>query len=63
MPLDGGYIFKDGVSFTIYKINRRIKDNKLEKISSTITTIVSVIIFLSLLSIIVVPRLRSIISF
>lgn len=63
IPLDGGYIFKDGVSFLISKMGKKIRREKAEKISYYVSALVSIILFLSILSIIIVPRLRSLISF
>ncbi len=62
VPLDGGYIFRDGISYLVSKFGVK-KREKMEKISSYITNAVSVAIFLCILSIILVPRLRLLISF
>ena len=62
LPLDGGYIFRDGISYIISKFGVK-KREKMEKISSYITNAVSVAIFLCIFSIILVPRLRLLISF
>lgn len=62
IPLDGGYIFKDGISYIISKITR-LKKDKLEKISSLLTTASSILILICIISIILIPRLRAFISF
>ncbi|MEM2509172.1 MAG: site-2 protease family protein, partial [Candidatus Thermoplasmatota archaeon] len=56
LPLDGGYIFKDGISFLFSK------SGEGEKISSLLTKIVSVIILFMILSIIFIPYIRLIFS-
>lgn len=61
IPLDGGYIFKDGVSFLIYRIIR--KKEKSDKLSTALANAISVFILICLFSIILIPRLRSFISF
>ncbi len=61
VPLDGGYIFKDGMSYVISKF--RVKRERAEKISAILTNAISIIMFLCIFSIIIVPRLRGFISF
>ncbi|MBC7128180.1 MAG: site-2 protease family protein [Thermoplasmatales archaeon] len=56
LPLDGGYIFKDGISFLFSK------SRKGEKISSIASKSVSIIILFMILSIIFIPYLRLIFS-
>jgi len=60
IPLDGGYIFRDGISFVTSKIRRKWKSEKVDKVSSAVTTIFSVAVLLVIVSIILVPRLRAI---
>lgn len=59
VPLDGGYIFKDGISFVAQKIRKKWNKERIEKISSVITTIFSVIVLLAIMSMLIVPRLRA----
>jgi len=54
-PLDGGYVFKDGVSWLIEKL--RLK--KGEKIVTYITSGISFMILLAIFSIILIPNLRA----
>jgi len=61
IPLDGGYLFRDGVDYIFSLIFRDKK--KSEKFSSLTATTISLIIFLSVFAIILVPRLRELISF
>ena len=61
LPLDGGYIFKDGISYVVSKF--KIKKDRVEKISSLIVNVLSIFIILSIFSIILIPRLRAILSF
>jgi len=56
LPLDGGYIFKDGISFLFSK------SRKAEKISSITSKSVSIIILFMILSILFIPYLRLIFS-
>ena len=56
-PLDGGYVFKDGVSWLIEKL--RLK--KGEKIVTYITSGISFMILLAIFSIILIPNLRALI--
>ena len=60
IPLDGGYIFRDGVSFLTSKIKRKWKDEKVKKVSSAVTTIFSFAVLFVIISIILIPRLRAI---
>ncbi len=61
IPLDGGYIFRDGVSYLFSLFPRTRK--KAEKISSMVASAISVMLFISVFAIILIPRLREIISF
>jgi len=61
IPLDGGYIFRDGVDYVFSLIFSDKK--KSEKLSSFTSTAISLIIFISIFAIIIVPRIREIISF
>lgn len=61
IPLDGGYIFHDGIGHMLSKWSR--KKERTEKVSSMVSTALSVLILLFLVSIILVPRLRNLISF
>jgi len=59
IPLDGGYIFKDGIGFVTQRIRKKWDKEKVEEVSSTITTIFSVIVLLAIMSMLIVPRLRA----
>ncbi|MEA2055164.1 MAG: site-2 protease family protein [Candidatus Thermoplasmatota archaeon] len=61
IPLDGGYIFKDSMSFITKKIRKRWEEERVEKVSSAITTIFSVIVLFAIIAMILVPRLRALI--
>ena len=54
IPLDGGYVFKDGIGWVIEKI----KIKKAEKITSYISSIVSSLILIAIFSILLIPNLR-----
>ena len=58
VPLDGGYIFRDGISYAISKLKRKWEKEKADALTHAITTLSSVIILTSILAIILVPRLR-----
>jgi len=62
VPLDGGYIFKDGIGFITRKIGKRLKEEKVDKISSSVTTIFSVIVLLAILAMLVIPRIRALLA-
>jgi membrane-associated protease RseP (regulator of RpoE activity) len=55
VPLDGGYLFKDGISWLMK--SKRLKKKSKEKIASAITTGMSLLVFFSILSILIIPRL------
>ncbi|MCD6512391.1 MAG: site-2 protease family protein [Thermoplasmata archaeon] len=57
IPLDGGYIFRDGVGYIIKRAGR-LRGDKVEKISGNITTVISWIILIAILSILIIPRIR-----
>ncbi|NIA11102.1 MAG: PDZ domain-containing protein [Nitrospiraceae bacterium] len=59
IPLDGGYIFKDGIGFVTRKIRKKMKEERVEKISSAVTTLFSVIVLLAIVAMLVIPRLRA----
>ncbi|MCD6331406.1 MAG: PDZ domain-containing protein [Thermoplasmata archaeon] len=63
IPLDGGYLFKDGISYFLEKLSRKMKKERLEKVSSLIATIFSVFVLICIFSIILIPKLRLLISF
>jgi membrane-associated protease RseP (regulator of RpoE activity) len=56
-PLDGGYIFKDGMSYILSRLGR--KKDKAEKISSMLATTLAYIVLFSIIAIIIIPRLRA----
>jgi membrane-associated protease RseP (regulator of RpoE activity) len=55
VPLDGGYLFKDGISWLIK--SKKLKEKSKEKIASAVTTGMSLLVFFSILSILIIPRL------
>ncbi|HEC82270.1 MAG TPA: hypothetical protein ENI53_00085 [Thermoplasmatales archaeon] len=61
MPLDGGYIFRDGINYILSKFSSAKKE-RVEKISSFLSSAVSIIVFIGIFSIILIPRLRFLIS-
>ena len=58
IPLDGGYIFRDGISYAIEKMKGNWKKEKLDKVTHAITMFFSIIVLLSIVAIILIPRLR-----
>ena len=62
VPLDGGYIFKDGIASITRKIGRKMKEEKVDRISSSVTTIFSVIVLLAILAMLVIPRIRALLA-
>ncbi len=56
LPLDGGYMFKDGISFLFSR------SKKAEKISSIASKSISILILFMILSIIFIPYIRLIFS-
>lgn len=58
VPLDGGIIFRDGLDYIIGRIKGDWKKEKINKVARTVTTVFSVIVLISILAIILVPRLR-----
>lgn len=61
MPLDGGYIFRDGLNYILSKF-RSLDKKKAEKISYFLSSTVSIIMFIGIFSIILIPRLKFLIS-
>ncbi len=57
IPLDGGYIFKDGVEYLLKRI-KKLKKEKVEKLAENIASLTSWIILLAILSILIIPRIR-----
>ncbi|KAA0006129.1 MAG: peptidase M50 [Thermoplasmata archaeon] len=57
IPLDGGYIFKDGVGYII----ERMKFKKADKITSYVASAISTIVLLAIFSILLIPHLRMLI--
>jgi len=55
LPLDGGYLFKDGVSWLIEKL----KLKKGEKIADYIASSVSFMIIIAIFSMILIPNLKA----
>jgi membrane-associated protease RseP (regulator of RpoE activity) len=62
IPLDGGYIFKDGVSYLFSRFGKK-EQQAADATSRRITLAVSLIMLACILSILLVPRLRGLISF
>ena len=50
VPLDGGYLFKDGFSLFLKKVFKNINDEKTEKISKNIVLVVSLFILFMIIS-------------
>jgi membrane-associated protease RseP (regulator of RpoE activity) len=59
IPLDGGYIFRDGLRFAAKKIRKKWNEEKAERVSSAITTMFSVMVLLAIMAMLLVPRLRA----
>lgn len=57
IPLDGGYIFKDGVGYIV----ERMKFKKADKITSYLASLISTIVLLAIFSILLIPHLRMLI--
>ncbi len=55
IPLDGGYIFKDGMNFLVYKLTR--KKERTEKIAAILSNFISLMILFCIFSIIIIPRI------
>ena len=55
IPLDGGYVFKDGVSWLIEKM----KIKKGEKLAAYISSAISYIIIIGIFAMILIPNLRA----
>ena len=50
IPLDGGFLFSDGLRELIAKINKNISEEKKERMVKNISTIISLIILFVVLS-------------
>ena len=59
VPLDGGYIFRDGISLITKKIGKKLKEESVDRISSSITMAFSVMVLLAILAMLVIPRIRA----
>ncbi len=57
IPLDGGYIFRDGVASVMRRLGLRDREQR-EKIASHVTTVFSVVVLVAILSMVFVPQLR-----
>jgi membrane-associated protease RseP (regulator of RpoE activity) len=57
VPLDGGYIFRDGLASIMRRLGLDNKERR-EKIASSITTAFSVVVLAAILSMILIPQLR-----
>lgn len=58
IPLDGGYIFRDGMASLFIRLRKKMDKERAERLASGITTFFSVIVLLAIVAVIVVPRLR-----
>ncbi|MDD3492518.1 MAG: site-2 protease family protein [Candidatus Thermoplasmatota archaeon] len=58
IPLDGGYIFRDGMASLFTRVRKKMDKERAERIASGVTTFFSVMVLLAIVAIIVVPRLR-----
>jgi membrane-associated protease RseP (regulator of RpoE activity) len=56
IPLDGGYLLKDGLGILLKKINKNIKKEQEEKIAGKITFFISLMVLALILSLIIIPR-------
>lgn len=59
IPLDGGYLLKDGIAVLLKKINKKIKKEQEEKIAGKITFFISLAVLALILSLIIVPRIMA----
>lgn len=57
VPLDGGYIFRDGLAGLMRRFGMRSQERR-EKIASGMTTAFSVVVLAAILSMIFIPQLR-----
>ncbi|MBS3772606.1 MAG: site-2 protease family protein [Candidatus Thermoplasmatota archaeon] len=57
VPLDGGYIFRDGLASVMRRLGMDSQERR-EKIASRVTTAFSVVVLAAILSMILVPQLR-----
>ena len=59
IPLDGGYLLKDGIAVLLKKINKKMKKEQEEKIAGKITFLISLVVLALILSLITIPRLMT----
>ncbi|MGC9308116.1 MAG: site-2 protease family protein [Thermoplasmatota archaeon] len=57
VPLDGGYIFRDGLASVMRRLGLDNRERR-EKIASSVTTAFSVVVLAAILSMIFIPQLR-----
>jgi membrane-associated protease RseP (regulator of RpoE activity) len=57
VPLDGGYIFRDGIAGVMRRLGMH-DEKRREKIASGVTTAFSVVVLVAILSMVFVPQLR-----
>lgn len=57
VPLDGGYLFKDGMDVLIGKMRKKWEKKKRERVVSKIVTGMALLILVAILSIMFLPRL------
>ncbi len=57
VPLDGGYLFKDGIDVLIGKMRKKWEKKKRERVVSKIVTGMALLILAAILSIMFLPRL------
>lgn len=58
IPLDGGYMFRDGIDSILRKLKKNLSQEKREKIIRNVSTAVSLFILILVLSPILLPNLR-----
>jgi membrane-associated protease RseP (regulator of RpoE activity) len=58
IPLDGGYLFKDGMTVLVGRIRKSWRKEKREEIAAKITLGMSLLVLASILSLILIPRLK-----
>ncbi len=59
IPLDGGYLLKDGIAILLKKIKKNIKKEQEEKIAGKITFLISLAVLALILSLIIIPHLMA----
>lgn len=57
VPLDGGYIFRDGIASLMRRLGIRDQERR-DKIASHVTTAFSVVVLAAILSMVFIPQLR-----